>query len=77
VQYVIFYLEAEELPVVKATYPRRNIAEARLAEFERGRDTRFDSWYWLEGPIPDDVGDLRAWPRERMLREIEVFKAGA
>ena len=74
-KFVIFYLEAEELPVVKATYPRRNVAEARLAEFERGRDTRFDSWYWLETVSDDYAGDLRDW--ERMLREMGVFKAGA
>ena len=74
-KFVIFYLEAEELPVVKAIYSRKNVAEARLAEFKRGRDPRFDSWYWLETVSDDYAGDLRDW--ERMLREMGVFKAGA
>jgi hypothetical protein len=51
-RYVIFYLEADgvacELPYVVGRYSRRNVAEMRLAEFNRGRDPRFDSWYFLE-----------------------------
>ena len=64
-KFVIYYLEADsvacELPCIVGTYARRAVAEMRLAEFKRGRDPRFDSWYWLE----------------TVSGETGVFKAGA
>ena len=56
-KFVIYYLEADgvacELPCIVGTYSRRNVAEMRLAEFTRGRDPRFDSWYWLAEEVPE------------------------